>query len=149
MSGSSTRVLLRSRLNAKQISQLEAFVKNASGSEEWRSFWLLGQPFTMSLEEPDEDELQFRLPDWAPVQTILICCHCRGQLGDVLLAFAAARLAEMFSGLIALGYSLELFTSNPSVLSFDGRHHSEELGDALTPECMSYWAGTPEFRMDN
>ncbi|MFG6485929.1 DUF6368 family protein [Roseateles sp. BYS78W] len=149
MSGSSTQVLLPARLTEQQRSQLNVFVRSASGAAEVESFWLLGQPYSLSIDDPGEEALRFNLAGWVPAQAITICCHCRGKAGDLLLAFIAARVAEMFSGLIALGSRLESHTSNPSVLTADGRYRSEELGDVLTPACMNYWAGTPEFKMTN
>jgi hypothetical protein len=132
-----------------QLAELQAFTHGASGSEDWRSFWLLGQPFTMNLAEPDDDERQFQSSGWSTVQSIVICCHARGQTGDVLLAFLAARVAEIFDGLIAFGGQLSTYTTNPSVLTLDGRYASDELGDVFTPAFLKYWAGTPEFQMCN
>lgn len=149
MSGPTAQVLLRTRLSTKEIDQLEAFVRSSSGSTDWKDFYLLGQPFTMALNDPDDEEEQFELAGWQPAQSLSVECHCRGRAGDFLLAFIVARVAEMFSGLIVLGESLESLTADASVLSLEGRHRSAELGDVLTPECMNYWAASPEFRMSN
>jgi len=149
MSGSTSQVLLRTRLTDAQIGQLTELVQVSSGSNDWQSFSLLGQPFTMALCDPDEDEERFDLPGWSPVQAISVCCHCRGRAGDLLLAFISARVAETFSGLIVFGESLDRFTSDPTVLSLDGRYRSAEIGDVLTPAFLAYWAASSEFRMCN
>jgi hypothetical protein len=104
---------------------------------------------TLSLDEPDEEERRVQLSGWSPAQSICICCHARGQTGDVLLAFIAARLADIFAGLIALGGQLTAYTTNPSVLTFEGRYATSELGDVVTPAFLNYWAQMPEFRMCN
>ena len=149
MSGSSAQVLLRTRLSAEEIDQLEAFVRSSSGSTDRKDFYLLGQPFAMTLNDPDDEEGRFELAGWLPAQSLSVVCHCRGRAGDLLLAFIVARVAEMFSGLIVLGDSLESLTADASVLSLEGRHRSAELGDVITPAFMYYWAASPEFRMSN
>lgn len=150
MSGAAASVFLRSPLTAVQRAQLETFIGEASGSPDRQSFWVLGQPFTLSLHEPEDEERSFQLPGWSPAQTICICCHVRGQTGDVLLAFIAARVAEKFDGLIALEGKLTAYTANPSVLANEGRYASDELGvDVVTPGFLNYWAGMPDFRMCN
>lgn len=148
MAGSTAEVLLRTRLTEEQLSELKLFVRSASGSEDWSSFWILGQPFTMALKVPD-DEYQASLLEWLPAQTIVVACHCRSRAGDVLLAFTVARLAEMFAGLIAFGDRLENFSSDPSLLTLQGRFRSELTGEVLTPAVLKYWADSAEFRMSN
>jgi hypothetical protein len=148
MSGSTATVLLRSRLTEVQHGQLEDFVRQASGSENLKEFWLLGQPFTIDVSLPDEEDPPPAVPEWTTAQASLVICHARGQSGDVLVAFVAGRLAEMFSGLISLGCRLDTLTSNPSVLTLEGRYASED-GDVLTPGCLNYWASMLDFRMCN
>lgn len=148
MSGSTATVLLRSPLTEVQHRQLEDFVRNASGGEDLNRFWLLGQPLTIDVTPPDEEAPPPEVPGWVTAQEIHVICHARGQVGDVLVAFVAARLAEMFSGLISLGCRLDTLTANPSVLTFEGRYASED-GDVLTPGCLNYWSGMPDFRMCN
>jgi len=68
-------VLLRSKLTVGQVSQLNAFVAGIASMGEDDSFWIVGQPFSMYLNEPSEEERKFSEPGWAPVQTVDFCSN--------------------------------------------------------------------------
>lgn len=150
MAGSCAEVLLPRMLTEGDRRDLWELIRMVAGSmeEEGRAFWITGQPF--SIYEPEvDDELPCVSPTgWAPQQAIGFCAGCRGQTGDLFLAMLVTRVAEMFGGLIAFGGSVESFTTDPSVLTLEGRYASES-GDILTPSFMYYWVGHPQFKMVN
>ncbi|WP_419964709.1 DUF6368 family protein [Pelomonas cellulosilytica] len=134
-------------MSSEDLAQLGALTQAIAGTWNGESFWLLGQPSTIIPLEPDQDVLAFSLAGWIPEQAIVVACNFRGAAADVLLAFFAGRLADLFCGLVALGFKLESYTRSPSMLTLDGRYCSDGLGDVVTPACLNYWARDPEFRM--
>ncbi len=148
MAGSGATVLLPSVLYEPDKHELEEFIRRIAGSREGDTFWIAGQPFSIYQAELEEDLAELSPEGWVPQQAIGICAGCRGSAGDLFLAMLVTRVAEMFGGLVAFGGSIESFTSDPSVLTLEGRYTSES-GDLLTPGFMYYWVGHPQFRMCN
>lgn len=150
MAGACAEVLLPRVLTEAERRELAEFIRTIAGSteEEGKAFWITGQPFSIYEPELDDELLRAAPTGWVPQQAIGFCAGCRGPTGDIFLAMLVTRVAEMFGGLIAFGVSIESITSDPSVLTLDGRYASE-AGDVLTPSFMYYWVGHPQFKMDN
>ena len=150
MAGSCAEVLFPKPLTEGQWRELHEFIQSVAGSteEKGRAFWITGQPFSIYEPELDEELLHVSPAGWVPQQAVGFCAGCRGQTGDLFLAMVVTRVAEMFGGLIAFGRSVESFTSDPSVLTHEGRYTSE-TGDILAPNFMYHWVGHPQFKMDN
>lgn len=146
MAGPCSEIYLPSRISPSDESRIRALIDSVAGKVEGDDFWIAGRPFLFDFDEPDEEVRQLVLDGWRPQGVVSFCAMCNDQCDHVLLAMLCHRTAELLGGLIVLG-DISALTRDPSVLTFDGRRPTEELGYVVHPRFLAYWLSHPDFRL--
>ena len=148
MAGATADVLLPNSLSGAQRLELDQFIQLVSSGIDGRSFWIAGQPFLWCEDCPDKEQKNIVVTGWSPKSVISFSAMCRGCVSDTFLAMLAAKVAEMFGGVIAFGGHINSFASDAFILTLDGRFQFEDE-DVLTPQFLYQWLAHPNFTMVN
>jgi len=149
MAGASAEVLLRTSMSQFERDQLTSYLRSVASCVEDRSFWIAGQPFFFWTEDAavDDDAWDTDALGWHPQGSIGFAAGCRGASSDAYLAMLAARVAQMFDGVVALGGHMD-WLGEDAILVMEGRH-AGQYEDYVTPAFLHDWIGHPRFRMIN
>lgn len=147
MAGASALVLLRNKISDSQREELKNYIQSVASEVEEQSFWIAGRPFIWWDELAEEELAAQEVQGWHPQDVIGFAAMCRGLASETFLAMLAARVAQMFGGVIALGCHIRSFTSD-SILVMEGRFEMEHE-DYVTPDYLHHWIGHPAFRILN
>jgi len=149
MAGAAAEVLLRAPMSELEREQLRTYLRSVASCIENNAFWLAGQPFFFWTEETAaaDDAWDADALGWHPRGCIGFAAGCRGASSDAYLAMLAARVAQMFDGVVALGGHID-WLGEDAILVMEGRYAGQHE-DYVTPEFLHYWIGHAKFRMIN
>ena len=146
MAGPCTRIFVPRQPSPSDERRVRALIDSIANAVEGDDFWVAGRPFFVAFDEPDDDERDLVLDGWKPEGVVSYCAMCNDPCDHVLLAMLSHRTAQLLGGLISLD-DISMITSDPSVLTFDGRRPVEGYGYIVHPEFLGYWMSHPDFRL--
>lgn len=145
MAGACAEVLLPHSLSKAGREELDGYIRSIACVVEEQAFWIAGQPFSGYDEPADEDVRALTFAGWHPHTVLGFCAGCRGMVSEAYLAMLAARVAQMFNGVVALGGAISL-PADDILLRREGRYRHDNA-DYLTADFLHQWIGHPKFRM--
>lgn len=146
MAGPCLSVFTPQGLSRDDVAAVRAFVAALAGKVDGDDFWIAGRPFFATFGDPEPEDRALDLGGWSPQGEVAVCAMCNDLVDHILLGVLGCRTAENLGGLIALD-DLTIVTSDPSVLTLDGRIVVAGRGDFATPAFLANWMASPDFRL--
>lgn len=139
--------MLPREISESDREELARYIRSVASEVEGSAFWVAGQPFVWYDALADAEERALTVFGQRPQAVIGFGAMCRGPVSEAYLAMLAARVAQMFDGVVAFGGRISSFAAD-GILVTEGREEHEGQ-DYLTAAFLHQWIHHPDFRMAN